>query len=116
VREGKTVTLQESVRRAILYSALAFVLTTVVVVGDAALAPAYTDNQATPTATAAPVFVQVPADFPTGVFVDHLGELVQVDASRITYYSRDVHGGAFFDINGRSYHRTPSGRLFRVED
>jgi hypothetical protein len=112
---GDTMTLQESIRRSILYSALAFVLTTVVIVGDAALTSSSAGSQTTPTPAATSAPVQLPPTFRTGIYTDHLGSLVQVDARRITYYARDNHGAEWFDLDGQRYYRTPNDEVFRTE-
>jgi hypothetical protein len=107
------VTLQESIRRAILYSTLTFVLTTVVVVGDATLAR--TDSQVTPTPTATPAPVVLPADFKAGPYSDQFGETVQIDPVNVTSYSRDNHGNEWIGLGNRLYYRTASGTLYRTE-
>jgi hypothetical protein len=108
------VTIQESIRRAILYSALAFVLTTAVVVGDATLAR--TDSQATPTPTAPPAPVVLPADFKAGPYSDQFGETVQIDPVNVTSYSRDNHGNEWIELGNRHYFRTAGGALYRVAE
>lgn len=102
-------------RRVILYMLLLWALASVWVMSDVLLASPSSAMPTTPTATAAPVFVAVPATFPTGIYTDHMGSLVKVDALRITHYARDNHGAEWFDTDGRRYYRTPSGELFRVE-
>lgn len=110
-----SITLLE-LKRAAIYSALVGLLTGLVLLSDATLLPSLSDSDSEPAATATAAPVQLPTTFRTGRYTDHLGSLVKVDANRITYYSRDVHGGEFFSIDGQTYYRTPSGVLFRTGD
>jgi hypothetical protein len=109
------VTLQESAKRAAVYSVAVGVLIMFVVIGDAATL-AYTDSQATPTATVTPAPIVLPADFKAGPYSDQFGDVIDISPTLVTHYARDNHGNEWIGIGDRRYFRTAGGALYRVED